>query len=348
MVGFKTSRHDHQCLPQVLGCHCPPASITLLILFLLLQTYMGDLALLSTDISLWDLQLNWGGVHMIFVWWWKVSRCKWSCRHNWTPSLRQGMGGCWKAPMRYGFPSNHTNHHCWIQKGLWPCCSMGTSPPSPLPHSIEVAACKLVLLEGGSADWVYTFVQLNKALSHTPLSNKGHAIAMMDGMSCVDAHGHLHQLQVCKLLKHKDLVVCPDGLNGEMEASQFTFQELPLSDAASPGKPTCEPQLIMVDLSGVQAEGASTPVQTLTSTLALPTPGGTLSFAHITHPLLQTTAKDTRDGGHPFCHLASGPPRVDQSSCWMSYFSNRRQWMWPWSDYSQAGPPWIFVEESWS
>ena len=98
------------------------------------------------------------------------------------------------------------------------------------------AAHKPMLLVDGSTDWVYTFVQLN-----APLSNKGHISAMTDGAPTADAHSWLHQLQVYKLLQHKDLVVCPEGLNDEMEALHFTFQELPLWDATIPGKPamTC-------------------------------------------------------------------------------------------------------------
>ena len=55
--------------------------------------------------------------------------------------------------------------------------------------------------------------------------------------------------------------MCPEGLNGQMEASQFTFKELPLWDAATPSKPTCELQMMAVDLSNMQAEGATTTTQ---------------------------------------------------------------------------------------
>ena len=37
------------------------------------------------------------------------------------------------------------------------------------------------------------------------------------------------------------MVVCPEGLNGELEALQFIFQELPLWDAAATGEPAHEP-----------------------------------------------------------------------------------------------------------
>ena len=51
---------------------------------------------------------------------------------------------------------------------------------------------------------------------------------MMDDLPSVDAHGQLHQLQICKLLQHEGRVVYPEDLNGELEVLQFTFLELPL------------------------------------------------------------------------------------------------------------------------
>ena len=119
-----------------------------------------------------------------------------------------------------------------------------------------------MLLVDGSGNWVYTFVQLNEALSHAPLSSVGHISAMTDGTPSMDTHGHLHQLQAHKLLQYKDLVVCPEGLNGQMEASQFTFKELPLWDAATPSKPACKLQLMVVDLGGMQPEGITATIQT--------------------------------------------------------------------------------------
>ena len=146
---------------------------------------------------------------------------------------------------------------------LW---QYGHIPTKPL----EVAVCKLALLVDESADQVYTFVWLNEGLSHVPLSSEVHMSAMTDGTPSTDAHGQLHQLQICKLLQHKDMVVCLEGLNGELEALLFTFQELPLWDATSPGEPTCKPQLIEGDLSSVQPESRTTAIQTCTTTLMLP------------------------------------------------------------------------------
>ena len=69
-----------------------------------------------------------------------------------------------------------------------------------------------------------------------------------------------HQLQICKLLQHKDRVVCPEGLNGKLEALQFTFPELHLWDAATPSEPFQELQLLEMDLSSVQPESMATAI----------------------------------------------------------------------------------------
>ena len=69
--------------------------------------------------------------------------------------------------------------------------------------TLDGVACKLVLLEDRSADWVYAFIWLNVALSHAPLSSEGHVSTMTDGTPSREAHCHLHQLQVCKQLQHK-------------------------------------------------------------------------------------------------------------------------------------------------
>ena len=94
---------------------------------------------------------------------------------------------------------------------------------------------------------------------------------MTDGASSTDAHSQLHRLQVCKLLQYKDLVVCPEGLNSQIKASQFTFKELPLWDAAA-GKPACEPQLMVVDLGSMQPDGITPTIQTPHATPVLPPP----------------------------------------------------------------------------
>ena len=129
---------------------------------------------------------------------------------------------------------------------------------------------KHVLLVDESVDWAYVFVWLNDALSHVTLLNEGHVSTKMDGATRTDPHGWLHQLQICKLLQHKDMMVCPEGLIGELEALQCTFWELPLWDAAAPSKPAHKPQLIELDLGSMQPESVTTVIQTLTTTVVLP------------------------------------------------------------------------------
>ena len=94
-----------------------------------------------------------------------------------------------------------------------------------------------MLLADVGMDWPYTFMQLNDAISHAPLSNKGHVSTMTVFAPSAHAYCWLHQLQVCKLLQHKGKVVCLEGLNGELEALQFTFVGIPLWDAAAPSEP---------------------------------------------------------------------------------------------------------------
>ena len=133
--------------------------------------------------------------------------------------------------------------------------------------TLPEATCKLVLLADVREDWLYSFVWLNDAVAHAPLSDEGHISAMMDGMPGTDAHGWLHQLQVCKLLQWREEVVCPEGLNGDLKALQFSFPELPLWDAAAPSKPFREPWFLEMDLTHVQPEGMTTAIQAPTTTL---------------------------------------------------------------------------------
>ena len=94
----------------------------------------------------------------------------------------------------------------------------------------------------------------------------------------------LHQLQVHKLLQYKDLVVCPQGLNGQMEASQFTFKELPLWDTATP----CANCTMQTTAAGsgpqcsMQPEGVTTTIQTP-------------SNLHQSYPLLADTTEPSGD-----------------------------------------------------
>ena len=137
-------------------------------------------------------------------------------------------------------------------------------------HTLDDVTHKLVLLADESVDWPYAFIWLNDVISHLPLSSDGHISTMMDGTPSTDAWGWFHQLQMCKLLQHKDTVVLPEGLNGELEALQCTFQELPLWNTAAPSKPAHEPQLIEVDLSSMQAESMATGIQLPLTALVQP------------------------------------------------------------------------------
>ena len=86
---------------------------------------------------------------------------------------------------------------------------------------------------------------------HTLLSSEGHISVMIDGMPSMNACDHLSQLEVCKLLQCGDQVVCPKGLNGELEPMQFTFSEPPIWNKDALSKPTCELLLLEVTPSPV-------------------------------------------------------------------------------------------------
>ena len=72
-----------------------------------------------------------------------------------------------------------------------------------------------------------------------------------------------------QLLQHEDEVVCPEGLNGELEALQFTFPELPVWDMATFGEPFQGPQLLEEDLSSAQPEGMTIAIHAPTTTPVL-------------------------------------------------------------------------------
>ena len=97
----------------------------------------------------------------------------------------------------------------------------------------------------------------------------------MDGAPSADACSQLYQLQVCKLLQQKGMVVCLEGFNSKLEGLQFTFQELPLWNTANPGEPVHKPQLIEVDLSSVQPESVMTAIQVPHHISTTPSPAET-------------------------------------------------------------------------
>ena len=96
--------------------------------------------------------------------------------------------------------------------------------------------------------------------------------AMINGTLSSDPCGCLYQLQVRQLLQHKDLGVCSEGLNGEMEASQHTFQKHSLWDASTPGEAYWLPSLLRLDPSSRQPLVLATTVQMATPTQVPPPP----------------------------------------------------------------------------
>ena len=114
-----------------------------------------------------------------------------------------------------------------------------------------------MLLVDSAPDWPYTFVHMSDTMSYVPLSNNGHISAMTDSIHSINACGQVDQLQVWKLLQHSDSVVFPEGINGESEALQFSFRELPLWNAASTDGPALNLSMLKVALSGMESETAS-------------------------------------------------------------------------------------------
>ena len=77
---------------------------------------------------------------------------------------------------------------------------------------------------------------------------------MIDGMPSKSACGHLHQLEVCKLLQYGDQVVYPEGLNGGLEPVQTLLSGPLLQGGDVLGSFTHEPSFPLVDLSWVTLE----------------------------------------------------------------------------------------------
>ena len=91
--------------------------------------------------------------------------------------------------------------------------------------SLDEVARKLTLLICIGNNWVYAFVQLNEGALHVPLSNEGHISTMIDGALSRSTSGHLQQLGVHKLLQCGDHIVCPKGLNGDLEPVVLSLPE---------------------------------------------------------------------------------------------------------------------------
>ena len=135
---------------------------------------------------------------------------------------------------------------------VWAHCHQGH-----LTTLVE-AACKLALLMDDGPDWPYAFVLLSNTTCHMPLSDAGHLGTMTDSTQSVNTCSCLHQLQTWKLLQHREHVVFPEGLNGEMEAHHFSFPELSPWDTATAGRSAWELPPIEMILGGVEHESMLT------------------------------------------------------------------------------------------
>ena len=107
-------------------------------------------------------------------------------------------------------------------------------------------------------------------MTNVPLSSQGHLGAMTGGAPGMNTCSCLHQLQIWKLLQWRDWVVFPEGLNRELKALQFDFEELPLWNVAIADEPTQDLPLIEVDHNGVETEDLTTTLQTPNTTLVPP------------------------------------------------------------------------------
>ena len=124
-------------------------------------------------------------------------------------------------------------------------------PHQPCLSSLDEVARKFTLLINLSDNWAYTFVWLSEDAQHVPLSNEGHLSAMVDGVPCRSACGHLCQLEVCRLIQCGDQVVYPKGLNGGLELLWTSLSGSLIWGMDVLGKPAHEPSFLLVDLSWV-------------------------------------------------------------------------------------------------
>ena len=120
---------------------------------------------------------------------------------------------------------------------------------------------------------------------HPYLTWRAHVSTMTDGVPSMQMH-HMAGSTTCRYANccsTRARVVCPEGLNSELEALQFTFPELPLWDMAAPGEHFREPQLLEVDLGSVQPEGMTTAIQAPTTIPVLIQPSGWYYWASPWH-----------------------------------------------------------------
>ena len=180
--------------------------------------------------------------------------------------------------------------------------------------SLDEATWKLTLLIDIGNNWAYTFVQLNEGTLCVPLSNEGHISTMIDGVPSWSACGHLHQLEVHKLLQCKDQVVCPKGLNGGLEPVLISLPELPVWDMNTLSEPVHETSLLQVDLF---------------------------------HAMLGDKCPSSQVPAEPPCHLPppilpwSVPVKQLTTPVWLlSFKSSYLRWHWTPAAQSQRTLPW--------
>ena len=141
--------------------------------------------------------------------------------------------GAW-GEVGYGLPDDSTNaggDQVFSLAVVW------VHPYQGHLSTLVEAAQKLMLLADDGPDWPYAFIYMSNTMLHAPLSDNGHISTVRDGIHSINTCGQLHQLQVWKLMQHGDSIAFPEGLNQEPKALQFSFQELPLQNAASADGP---------------------------------------------------------------------------------------------------------------
>ena len=259
---------------------------------------MSEFSCLCADATMWDptTRAAWGSLNFCPVlMWFQVHAITWT---QLTALSQVGAWGEVKKP-RWDMaflmivPStNARGDQVFSLPAVW------AHPCQGHLSTLAEAAQSLMLLANDSPDWLYAFICMSDTMLHIPLSDNEHISTMTDGICSIYAYGWLYQLQVWKLLQHSDSIVFPEGLNGEPEALQFSFWELPLWNAASSDGTAQHPPMLQVVLSGIESE--------ITSLTQVPPPSGHwTSTWHCHHP------QPTPPGGlgmgtaDIFCNLSS-------------------------------------------
>ena len=167
------------------------------------------------------------------------------------PSLKQVHGQCRKTQAWYDISPNSTRQDHQRREGLQPGSSVSTPAPSlpPLSGWGDMQAHTT----DQHRQWLgICLSQLNEGILHMPLFSEGNISVMVDGVPSTNAWGHLSQLEVHRFLHCGDQVVCPEGLNGELEPMWFTLSEPLVWNTDTLSKPTHEPSLLQVNLSNMK------------------------------------------------------------------------------------------------